>query len=72
MYGYDIETKAQSSEWKHPEEPRPKKARKVQSNVKVLLTVFFDCNGVVHYEFMAQGRKEYYLEVICRLREAIR
>lgn len=75
VYGYDIETKAQSSQWKRPEEPRPKKARQVRSNVKVLLTVFFDCNGVVHHEFLPQGRtvnKEYYLEVMRRLREAIR
>ena len=41
-YGYDIETKAQSS---HPEEPKAKKARQVRSNVNFLLTVFFDCNG---------------------------
>ena len=45
VYGFDIETKTQSSQWKCPEEPRTKKARQVQSNVKVLLTVFIDCNG---------------------------
>ncbi|UYV84581.1 hypothetical protein LAZ67_X002707 [Cordylochernes scorpioides] len=56
VYGYDVETKAQSSQWKLPHEPRPKKARQVRSNVKVLLTVFFDCRGVVHYEFLPQGR----------------
>lgn len=75
VYGYDVETKAQSSQWKSPEEPRPKKARQVRSNVKVLLTVFFDYNGLVHQEFLPQGRtvnKEYYLEVMRRLREAIR
>ncbi|XP_011859020.1 PREDICTED: putative uncharacterized protein FLJ37770 [Vollenhovia emeryi] len=27
VYGYDVETKAQSSQWKLPHEPRPKKAR---------------------------------------------
>ena len=27
IYGYDVETKAQSSQWKLPQEPRPKKAR---------------------------------------------
>ncbi|UYV61379.1 OXSM [Cordylochernes scorpioides] len=47
VYGYDVETKAQSSQWKLPHEPRPKKARQVRSNVKVLLRVFFDCRGVV-------------------------
>ena len=75
VYGYDVETKAQSSQWRHTESPGPKKARQVRSNVKVLLTVLFDYHGVVHQEFLPQGRtvnKEYYLEVMCRLREAIR
>ncbi|UYV60468.1 PHKG1 [Cordylochernes scorpioides] len=75
VYGYDVETKAQSSQWKLPHEPRSKKARQVRSNVKVLLTVFFDCRGVVHHEFLPQGRtvnKEYYLQVMRNLREAIR
>ncbi|UYV84446.1 hypothetical protein LAZ67_X002198 [Cordylochernes scorpioides] len=75
VYGYDVETKAQSSQWKLPHEPRPKKARQVRSNVKVLLTVFFDCRGVVHHEFLPQGRtvnNEYYLQVMRNLREAIR
>ena len=43
--------------------------------MKVLLTVFFDCNGVVHHEFLPQDRtvnKERYLEAIRRLREVIR
>ncbi|UYV61239.1 hypothetical protein LAZ67_1004007 [Cordylochernes scorpioides] len=75
VYDYDVETKAQSSQWKLPHEPRPKKARQVRSNVKVLLTVFFDCRGVVHHEFLPQGRtvnKEYYPQVMRNLREAIR
>ena len=75
VYGYDVETKAQSSQWKTPEEPTPIKARQVRSTVKVLLTVFFDYRGVVHQEFLPQGHtvnKEYYLEVMRRLREAIR
>ena len=48
------------------QEPRPKKARQVQSNLKVLLTDFFDCSGVVHYEFLPQSRtinKEYYFAI---------
>ncbi|XP_018346773.1 PREDICTED: histone-lysine N-methyltransferase SETMAR-like [Trachymyrmex septentrionalis] len=72
VYGYDVETKAQSSQWKLLEEPRPKKIRQVRSNVKVLLTVFFDFNGVVHHEFLPYGRtvnKEYYLDVMRHLSE---
>jgi len=53
---YDVETKAQSSQWKQPEEPRSKKARQVRSNVKSLFTVFFDYNGAVHREFLPQDR----------------
>ena len=72
---YDIETKAQSSQWKYPEEPRPKKAREVLTNVKVvLLLVFPHCHGVVHHKFLPQGctvNNKFYLEVIRRLREAI-
>ena len=33
-YGYDPETKQQSSQWKSASSPRPKKARQVKSNVK--------------------------------------
>ena len=75
VYGYDVEAKAQSAQWKLPHEPTPKKARQVRSNVKVLLTVLLDCRGVVHHEFLTQGRtvnREYYLQVMRKLREAIR
>ena len=75
VYDYYIEIEAQLSQWKRPEEPRPNKASQIRSNVKDLLTVFFDRNGVVHHKFMPQGRtfnKEYYLEVMRRLRKVIR
>ena len=63
-----------SSQWKYPEEQRPKKARQVRSNVKVLLTVFFDYNGVIHHEFLPPGHtvnKYGYPEVMRRLLQAI-
>ena len=75
VYGYDPETKAQSSQWKSPESPRPKKARQSRSNVKVMLTVFFDHEGVVHHEYAPPGQtitKDYYIEVFRRLRDAVR
>jgi len=40
-YGYDPETKQASSQWKTPNSPKPKKARQVQSNVKIMLISFF-------------------------------
>jgi hypothetical protein len=70
VYGYDLETKVQSSS-----SPRPKKAQRVWSKVKVLLTVFFDYCGIVHHSYAPEGQiinNEYYLEVICHLRDAVR
>ncbi|PSN32414.1 hypothetical protein C0J52_17540 [Blattella germanica] len=47
IYGYDPETKQQSSQWKSPASPRPKKARQVRSNVKSMMIVFFfDIKGI--------------------------
>ena len=74
MTNQDFEAKAKSSQWKRSEEPRPQQAHQVRSNVKVLLTVFFDYNGVVLHEFLSQDRtvnKEYYIEVMSRLCDAI-
>jgi hypothetical protein len=75
VYGYDPGTKAQSSQWKSPSSPRPKKARQVRRKVKAMLTVFFYYRGVVHHEYAPEGQnvnKQYYQEVLRRLRDAVR
>jgi len=74
VYGCDVKTKAQSSQWVGQGLPRPKKARMSRSNMKVMLLVFFDWQGVIHYEFVPRGQtinKEFYVAVLKRLREAI-
>jgi hypothetical protein len=46
----------------------------VRSKVKVLLTAFFDYRGIVHHNYAPEGQtvnKEYYLEVIRHLRDAV-
>jgi len=75
VYGYDVETKAQSSQWVGQRSPRPKKARMSRSNMKVMLVVFFDWQCVIHHEFIPRGQtvnKEFYVAVLKRLREAVR
>ena len=50
-------------------------ARQSRNHVKSMLIIFFDCQGVVHYEFSPRGQtinKEYYVEVMKRLRDAVR
>ncbi|XP_077496550.1 histone-lysine N-methyltransferase SETMAR-like [Amblyomma americanum] len=56
VFGYDPETKSQSSQWKHSTSPRPKKTRQVRSNVKVMLSAFFDSRGVVHHEYAPRSQ----------------
>jgi len=72
--GYDPEMKHQSSQWNSADSPRPKKGRQVLSKVKVMLIVFFDMEGIVHYEYIPQGQtvnQQFYLQVLKRLRLAI-
>ncbi|UYV75690.1 hypothetical protein LAZ67_13001026 [Cordylochernes scorpioides] len=75
IYGFGSETTQQASEWRFKNEPRPKKARKAPSKVKVMLTVFFDYQGIFHHVFQQQGSTitaHSYLGVLRHLREAIR
>jgi histone-lysine N-methyltransferase SETMAR len=47
VYGYDPETKVQSSQWKTLNSSRPKKAPQSKASVKVMLIVFLDLEGIV-------------------------
>lgn len=67
IYGYDVQMKAQSSQWKFSEESRPKKARQVRLNMKILLIVFFDYNGIVHHEFLPPGHTRSTIYKFCAI-----
>jgi len=41
VYGYDPETRVQSSQWKSPSSSRAKKVRQSRSNIKVVMIVFY-------------------------------
>jgi len=67
VYGYNPDTKQQSSQWKGSTFPRPKKGRQVRSKTKVILLAFFDSEGIVHHEYAPDGQtinKEFYVEVL--------
>jgi len=75
VYAYDLETKLQSSQWKSPGSPRPKKARMQKRKLKMMLICFFDQEGIVHREFVPPGmtdNADFYCDVLRRLRETVR
>ena len=76
VYGYDVETKMQSSQWMEKGSPLPKKARMSLSKIKVVVVVvcFFDWKGIVHHEFVPcgqMGNKQLSQEVLACLRDAV-
>jgi len=57
-FAYDPATKRQSSEGVGETFPRPKKLKFRSSNIKTVLIIFFDCQGIVHEEFVPEGKTE--------------
>jgi len=55
-FASDPETKRQSSEWVGETFPRPKKLKFQRSRIKNILIIFFGSQGLVHKEFVPEGR----------------
>jgi histone-lysine N-methyltransferase SETMAR len=75
IYGYDPETKQQSSQWKRPQSPRARKAWQVRSSTKSMLIVFFDVKGIAHHEFVPPNtavNSHLYSDVLRCFRENMR
>jgi len=73
-FAYDPETKQHSSEWAGETSPRSKKLKFQRSSIKTMLIIFFDSQGVVHKEFVPEGKTvnvEFYKGVIDRLLKRI-
>ncbi|UYV83692.1 hypothetical protein LAZ67_23002102 [Cordylochernes scorpioides] len=69
------ESKQQSMQWKHSGSPPPKKAKTVPSAGKVMVSVFWDSEGVLLLDFLNKGQTitgNYYANLVKQLREAIK
>ena len=74
IYCYDQETKKQSSQWKHADSPRPKRARQ-QIHSQILMIPFFDTSGMIYMHWVPTGQTvnwEYYVEVLREFRKRFR
>jgi len=71
---YDPKTKRQSSERVSETSPRPKKLKFQRPRIKTMLIIFFDSQGVVHKEFVPEGKivnADFYKGVMDGLRKRI-
>ncbi|GFO29040.1 histone-lysine N-methyltransferase SETMAR [Plakobranchus ocellatus] len=67
VYHYDPECKALSMEYRHKTSPSPRKFKVVASARKVLSTVFWDMEEVVHMGFLEQRQtvnSERYISIL--------
>ncbi len=72
---YETDTKQNSQEWLSPQDKRLKKALRIDGLKKVMMTLFFDCKGIILIEFL--GPRETidsprYCETLRKLKEALR
>jgi len=64
---FNPETKVQSKEWRRRGEGPPIKARTSPSVGKVMITVFWDCEGIIHIDYLQKGSTitaKYYTDLI--------
>ena len=74
FHQFEIETKGQSKQWCRQGENPPVKAKQVSSMSKVMVTVFFDHEGVILIDFLDKGQtinSEYYCGLLRRMREQL-
>lgn len=56
IHYYTPETKEQSKQWISPGQKAPKKAKTVASAGKVMATVFWDSQGIIHIDYLEKGK----------------
>jgi len=56
VYHYELESKGQSMQWKHPSSLANKKFKTQASAGKVMLTIFWDINGPILVHFQEKGQ----------------
>ena len=73
-FAYDPKSKRQSSEWVGETSPQPKKLKFQRSRIKTMLIIFFDSQGIMHKEFIPEGKRvnaEFYKGVTDRFLKRI-
>lgn len=72
VHHFEPETKRQSMEWRHSHSPQKKKFKSTASAGKVMVTVFWDCEGVILIDVMPRGstiNSEAYVSTLTKLKK---
>jgi histone-lysine N-methyltransferase SETMAR len=72
---FQPETKKRSMQWKHANSPPPKKFMGTVRSSKIMVTVFFDCKGLLLLDFLPKGttiNAKQYCSTLDKLRKAIK
>lgn len=75
VHHFTPETKEASKQWLGKGDNPPVKAKVVPSAGKVMATVFWDCSGIIHIDYLEKGRTitgQYYATVLDKVNDAIR
>ena len=70
VHHFDPEMKSSSMQWKTPSSPTPKKARVEPSCGKVMLSCFWDRDGIIMTDYLEQGHTitgNYYSALLTKL-----
>lgn len=75
VHHHTPECKKMSMQWKHASSPTPTKAKVLKSAGKVMLSVFWDSEGVLLVDFLKKGNTinaKYYSNLLIKLRAKIK
>ena len=75
LYHYNPETKQQSMEWRHSGSPHPKKFQVQNSVGKVLVSIFWDQDGILRIDYLPKGQTtnaEYYSSLRVQMKDILK
>ena len=75
IHHYDPKTPQEAKQWKHSTSPTPKRPRLSKTAGKLMMSIFWDCEGVLLIDFLERKKTingDYYAGLIRDLRAAIK
>jgi hypothetical protein len=74
IHMYDSKTKEQSKEWTHSGSPHPKKFKTQKSSSKVVVSVFWDKDGILPVDYQERGATitaKYYVALLDEMKQQL-